>query len=89
LPASELERSRTLELFEGIELPIAGLPDVMLSKLIWFERGSHQGRRDLRWLWRISTGPDQQDVRTYASEHRLESLLDEVLNEPEEIEPMG
>lgn len=85
----ELDRSIQLEAFPGLSVPLVCKSDLMLSKLHWVDLGSHKGRRDLRWLWRVATTVEQATVRTYASEHRLEVLLDEVLNESDELEPMG
>ena len=55
LVPGELDRSSTIELFDGLSVPIASLPDTAISKLIWISKGSHKGRRDLRQLIRITT----------------------------------
>lgn len=51
----ELDRSNTVELFDGFSVPIASLPDSAISRLLWISKGSHKSRRDLRQLIRIAT----------------------------------
>ena len=81
----ELERSNSLELFDGITVPIASLPDTAISKLIWIRKGSHKNRRDLRHLLRISTPGQRQAIEKLAIELGLGDLLSEVLSESDEI----
>ena len=82
----ELERSNSLELFDGITVPIASLPDTAISKLIWISKGSHKNRRDLRHLLRISTPGQRQAIENLAIEFGLGDLLAEVLSESDEID---
>ena len=82
----ELERSNSLELFDGITVPIASLPDTAISKLIWISKGSHKNRRDLRHLLRISTPGQRQAIEKLAIELGLGDLLSEVLSESDEID---
>jgi len=81
----ELERSNSIELFDGITVPIASLPDTAISKLIWISKGSHKNRRDLRHLLRISTPGQRQTIEKMALEFGLGDLLSEVLSESDEI----
>jgi hypothetical protein len=82
----ELARSNTLELFDGMHIPIASLPDTIAAKLIWISKGSHKSRRDLRQLIRISTESQKQAIGKLATELGLAKLLSEVLLESDEIE---
>ncbi len=82
----ELERSNSLELFDGIIVPIASLPDTAISKLIWIRKGSHKNRRDLRHLLRNSTPGQRQAIEKLAIEFGLGDLLSEVLSESDEID---
>jgi hypothetical protein len=81
----ELERSNTLELFEGMAVPIASLADTAAAKLIWIDKGSHKSRRDLRQLMRISTKSQRQAIENLAMNLGLGGLLSEVLSESDEI----
>jgi hypothetical protein len=85
LVPGELDRSNTLELFDGVTVPIASLPDTALSKLIWISKGSHKSRRDLRQLIRISTASQRQTIEKLAIDLGLGDLLSEVLSESDEI----
>jgi hypothetical protein len=82
----ELERSNTLELFEGMAVPIASLVDTAAAKLIWISKGSHKSRRDLRQLIRISTKSQRQTIEQLAAKLGLGELLSEVLSESDEID---
>ncbi len=81
----ELGRSGTLEVFDGVELPIVSRFDAAASKLLWVSKGSHKSRRDLRQLFRTSDPPIQEAIREFATSRNLQALLDEVLNESNEI----
>ena len=82
----ELARSYTLELFEGMFIPIASLPDTAIAKLIWISRGSHKGRRDLRQLLRTSSGNQRETIEQLATDLGLKKLLSEILAESDEID---
>lgn len=82
----ELERSNTLELFEGMLVPIASLADIAGAKLIWIRKGSHKSRRDLRQLIRIATKSQLQTIDQLATDLGLHELLAEVLSESDEID---
>ena len=82
----ELERSNSIELFNGTAIPIASLPDTALSKLIWISKGSHKNRRDLRHLLRVSTPGQRQTIENLAIDLKLGDLLSEVLSESDEID---
>lgn len=86
LVPGELGRSVRVELFPGLMLPIVSRADLAISKLIWINRGSHKSRRDFRQLLRRISTEDLHAIRVFAAEHSLQSLFDEVLAEPDEIE---
>jgi hypothetical protein len=85
----ELRRSSAIEVFEGVHVPIASRIDAAASKLIWISKGSHKSRRDLRHVFRRATADEQQQIRQLAIQFELESLLDAVLAEPDEISSRG
>jgi hypothetical protein len=82
----ELERSNTLELFEGVHVPIASLTDTAAAKLVWISKGSHKSRRDLRQLVRIATENQRRMIEHLATDLGLRELLFEVLAESDEID---
>lgn len=82
----ELERSNTLELFEGVHVPIASLSDTAAAKLVWISKGSHKSRRDLRQLVRIATENQRRMIEHLATDLGLRELLFEVLAESDEID---
>jgi hypothetical protein len=82
----ELDRSNLIELFSGIMIPIASLPDTAIAKLIWINKGSHKSRRDLRQLLGIASEDQRQTIGQLAEEIGLMKLLSEVLLESDEIE---
>lgn len=85
LIAGELDRSRLVEVFAGVELPVVSRADAAAAKLVWVSKGSHKSRRDLRHIYRTSSESDRQRIRALALQLDLNSLFDEVLNEPDEI----
>jgi len=85
LVPGELDRSTLLEIFAGMQLPVASRPDAAASKLAWAAKGSAKSRRDLRQIVRRMTAVDRAELDRLAALLRLGSLLDEVLAEPDEI----
>lgn len=81
----ELGRSQSLELFDGVFLPVVSRIDAALSKLIWIEKGSLRSRRDFRSIFRNCDGKQQEFIRTQAANIGLAKLLDEVLLGSDEI----
>ena len=81
----ELDRSVRIELFPGVELPVASRADAALSKLVWVRHGSHRSRRDLRRILARATRDELRAVERTAGEMGLADLLVEVLDEPDEI----
>ncbi|MEQ8791932.1 MAG: nucleotidyl transferase AbiEii/AbiGii toxin family protein [Pirellulaceae bacterium] len=81
----ELNRSQMWEVFEGMLLPIASRADAAVSKLVWISKGSHKNRRDVRHIHRAATAEDRQRIRDLAGPLGLETLLDEVLGESDEM----
>jgi hypothetical protein len=86
LVPGELDRSNTIELFDGLSVPIASLSDAAISKLIWISKGSHKNRRDLRQLIRIATKSQRLAIDQLAISIGLDKLLSEVLAESDEID---
>ena len=82
----ELDRSETMEVFEGVRLPVVSRPDAAASKLVWISKGSHKSRRDLRQMFRTASDAECDAISQFAKQHDLEALLDEVLNESDEID---
>lgn len=85
LIAGELDRSCRMEIFAGVELPVASRADAAASKLVWVSKGSHKSRRDLRQIYRTASEHDREKICSLAEQLTLKSLLDELLNEPDEI----
>ena len=85
LISGELQRSQTLELFEGVFLPVVSRTDAAISKLIWIDKGSQRSRRDFRGIFRACDEQQQTEIRNKAIDLHLSELLDEVLAEPDEI----
>ncbi len=85
LVPGELQRSQTLELFEGVFLPVVSRTDAAISKLIWIDKGSHRSRWDLRGIYRGSDAQQQAEIRSKSADFQLSELLAEVLAESDEI----
>ena len=85
LVPGELDRSTLLEVFEGMQLPVASRPDAAASKLAWAATGSHKSRRDLRQIFRQMTAPDRSELDRLAGLLGLGGLLAEILAEADEI----
>ncbi len=81
----ELQRSQTLELFEGVFLPVVSRTDAAISKLIWIDKGSQRSRRDFRGIFSSCDEEQQLDIRRQSGELHMTELLDEVLAESDEI----
>lgn len=82
----ELNRSESREVFEGLHLPVASLPDAAVSKLIWVSKGSHKNRRDIRKIAGRATASQIQVINSLADGLGLTELLAEILAESDEIE---
>ena len=82
----ELDRSELLEVFPAVHLPIVSRIDAAGSKLIWIGKGSHKSRRDLRQIFRLANAQQREQIQQLAQRLQLDSLLEEVLSEPDEIE---
>lgn len=82
----ELSRSEEHEIFAGVRYPIVSLPDAVLSKLLWIQKGSHKSRQDVRRVMAHATREQRERVQEIATQMQLSSLLHEVLAEPNELE---
>ena len=85
LVPGELDRSTLLEVFKGLELPVASRPDAAASKLAWAAKGSHKSRRDVRQIVRPMTTTDRSELDRLVGILDLGDLLSEILAEPDEI----
>jgi hypothetical protein len=85
LVPGELDRSALLEVFEGMQLPVASRADAAASKLAWAAKGSHKSRRDVRQIIRRMAAADRSELDRLAGLLGLGDLLAEVLAEPDEI----
>jgi hypothetical protein len=85
LVPGELDRSASLEVFEGMPLPVASRADAAASKLAWAAKGSHKSRRDVRQIVRRMAVTDRFELDRLAGLLGLGDLLAEVLAEPDEI----
>jgi len=85
LVPGELDRSTLLEVFKGMQLPVASRPDAAASKLAWAAKGSYKSRRDLRQIFRQMTAPDRSELDRLAGLLDLGGLLAEILAEADEI----
>ncbi len=81
-----LDRAVQVEIMPGLTLPVASRPDLALSKLIWISKGSHKSRRDLRQIMLRVNEADITPIRMLADQMGLQTLLDDVLRESDEIE---
>ena len=85
LVPGELDRSALIEVLEGMPLPVASRADAAVSKLVWASKGSFKSRRDLRQIVRRMSSVDRGEVERLAQVLGLESLLAEILAEPDEL----
>ena len=81
----ELGRSKHLEVFEGMLLPVVSRPDAAASKLAWASKGSHKSRRDLRQIVRNMPPAERAELDRLAGLLGLVNLLAMILAEPDEI----
>jgi hypothetical protein len=86
LIAGELDRSQSVEVFEGEFYPVVSRSDAVLSKLVWIGMGSHKSRQDLRRMYRLADGEARAQIASEASKMQLGKLLEDVLAEPDELE---
>jgi hypothetical protein len=70
----------------GVELPVVSRVDAALSKLIWVRHGSHRSRRDVRRILAGATASELAAVRRTAGDMGMSGLIEEVLDEPDEID---
>lgn len=81
----ELDRSASLEVFEGMLIPVVSRPDAAASKLAWASKGSQKSRRDLRQIVRRMPGTERHELDRLAGLLGLDALLVEILGEPDEL----
>jgi hypothetical protein len=80
-----LDRSASLEVFEGMLIPVVSRPSAAASKLAWAAKGSHKSRRDLRQIVRLMPLTERLELDRLAGILCLGDLLTEILGEPDEI----
>lgn len=86
LIVGELQRSKTIELFDGDFYPIASRTDTAIAKLLWIDQGSHKSRRDLRHLYCSASPAEKEEIQRMAAQKALAELLDTVLVETDEVD---
>ena len=80
----ELDRSRVVEVFEGLEVRMVSKEDAILSKLLWAMHGSGKSRGDVLGML-LDPGPfDEELLRGLADELGCADLLGEIRSEMEE-----
>lgn len=85
LVPGELDRSTLLEVFEGMQLPVASRADAAASKLACAAKGSHKSRRDLRQIFHRMTTTDRSKLDRLTGLLDLGGVLAEILAEADEI----
>lgn len=81
----ELSRSVKAALFEGADLYFVSPDDAALSKLVWISRGSQKSRRDFRKAFAMASPEAKLQIAARAAEMNLETLMSEILAEPDEL----
>jgi hypothetical protein len=77
----ELDRSRKVEIFEGLEAKIVSKEDAILSKLLWTMRGSSKSRSDVRGMLLDPTPVDERLLQRLADRLGCADLLREIRSE--------
>jgi len=77
----ELERSRKVEVFEGLEVRLVSKEDAILSKLLWASRGSGKSRDDVVGMLLDPGAVDENLLRDLADEIGCGDLLREIRSE--------
>jgi hypothetical protein len=80
-----LDRSASLEVFQGMLIPVVSRPDAAASKLAWAAKGSQKSRRDLRQIVQRMPRAERDELDRLAGILGLNALLTEILGEPDEI----
>lgn len=86
LVPGSLDRSVVIDMTSRLRLPIASLPDVIASKLVWISKGSHKSRRDVRQLMQRASPDEAAMAREFVVGLGLSQLLEQVLAESDEID---
>jgi hypothetical protein len=81
----ELDRSASLEVFEGMLIPVVSRPDAAASKLAWAAKGSQKSRRDLRQIVQRMPRAERDELDRLVGILGLNALLTEILGEADEI----
>ncbi len=77
----ELGRSRTVELFEGLDVRIVSKEDAILSKLLWAKRGSAKSRGDVLGMLLDPTPTDEELLEDLADRLECADLLRQIRSE--------
>ena len=77
----ELDRSRMVELFEGLDVRIVSKEDAILSKLLWAKKGSAKSRGDVLGMLLDPTPTDERLLEDLAVELDCADLLREIRSE--------
>ena len=74
----EFSRSRTVELFDGLDVRIVSKEDAILSKLLWAAKGSAKSRNDVRGMLLDPRPFDEGLIEDLAAELGCAQLLLEI-----------
>ena len=77
----ELGRSRTVELFEGLDVKIVSKEDAILSKLLWVKNGSARSRGDVLGMLLDPSPTDERLLEDLADKLDCADLLQEIRSE--------
>jgi hypothetical protein len=77
----ELSRSRPVEAFPGVVVPLVAKEDAILSKLMWIRLGSHKARHDVKMMLKRAEEMDSTILHERAAALGLEDLLNQIEGE--------
>lgn len=77
----ELGRSRTVQLFEGLDVRIVSKEDAILSKLLWVKKGSARSRGDVLGMLLDPTPTDELLLEDLAEKLDCADLLRQIRSE--------
>ena len=76
----ELGRGCVVELFPTIHLPLLSLPDCVVSKLQWIQKGSQKSIQDVRAIIDRLSPNQNAEVTLHADKNGLKDFLTNILN---------
>lgn len=78
----ELSRSRTEVILPGLSVPVVGLEDALVSKLLWARMGSHKALHDIAMISKRHPGLDWELVERLAREIGVLDMLRQCRESP-------